>query len=124
MWTKQFVSGDCPQHFENSGFADWIRAIGSGTVSVVNGDNSAATFDVTGGEIITGKFRSITAVTCTRVWAGDGIIPPAPGQKGDRGATGPTGATGAGAGVPTAPTGDGEYDLVVSSGVATWTSVT
>jgi len=95
MWTKQFVSGDCPQHFDNSGFADWIRAVGAGTVGVVNADNSTATFTVTGGEIIPGKFRSITAVTCTHVWAGTGVIPPAPGQKGDKGDTGATGATGA-----------------------------
>jgi len=76
-WVRDYVSGDLPVTFDASGSsrADWLQAIGAGTVAVTCEDGSASTLTLAAGQSIPGPFRSCTAMTASAVRFGRGELP-------------------------------------------------
>lgn len=66
-WTREYTAG--PVNFDASGgsLPRWFQVVGSGTVVIVNEDGTTGTFVCVGGEVLTGAFRSLTSMTCTRL---------------------------------------------------------
>lgn len=78
-WVRDYASGDLPVTFDASGSsrADWLQAIGAGTVTVVCEDGTSSTLTIAAGQSIPGPFRRCTAMTASAVRFGRGELPSA-----------------------------------------------
>lgn len=87
-WVRDYTSGDLPVTFDASGSsrADWLQALGAGSVTVQCEDGSTPTLTVAVGAAIPGPFVRCTAMTASAIRFGRGVMPSAL-QLGDVDAT-------------------------------------
>lgn len=78
-WVREYTSGGVPVTFDASGGsrADWLQAIGAGTVTVTCEDGNSSTLTLTAGQSVPGPFRACAAMTASAVRFGRGELPSA-----------------------------------------------
>lgn len=76
-WVRDLASGDLPVQFDAAGGsrADWLQALGAGTVQIECEDGSTPTLTVGLGAVVPGPFRQCLAMTSSAVRFGRGPLP-------------------------------------------------
>ncbi len=78
IWTHQYSSGQTHADFEFPADEDlcaWFAPSTSGTVVIKNEDGTTLTYVAVGGEVIKGRFTSLTSNSCTKLTCGNGDSP-------------------------------------------------
>lgn len=79
-WVHSYASGESSVTFPfpvDEDCAAWFAPTGSGTVVIVSEGGTVLTYTAVGGEVIRGKFLSLTSTTCTGLLIGN-TAPPVP----------------------------------------------
>ena len=78
LWSHEYTSGQSSTDFPFPSDAQWIQAVGPGTIVLEMADGVTFTRHCVGGEVYPGRFLSLTSTSCTYLVAGNaGVIPPA-----------------------------------------------
>jgi hypothetical protein len=78
LWSHEYTSGQSSTDFAFPSDAQWIQAVGPGTIVLAMAGGVTFTRHCVGGEVYPGRFLSLTSTSCTYLVVGNaGVIPPA-----------------------------------------------
>lgn len=83
LWSHEYASGESSSTFAFPSDAQWVQAIGPGTIVLVMAGGVVFTRHCVGGEVYPGRFLSLTSTTCAYLVVGNaGVLPPAVSPSG------------------------------------------